>query len=425
MYKDKITIALLSVILCAAASVFSQTPSIRYISHSGEAIAMAGTPDGGIILSGHYWDGIGNEDPLIVALDPRGKVRWARLCEGPEGDYSESVAVTSDGTIYTAVSSRSFGTITPYGMIPNLLVIKMDLKGRILWKKIFGANEMMEHALVAATSDGGVVVATGLDRELFLLRLDSSGRLLWQRRFLSESDGDASFVAQTKDGGYLMGGFLFSASGAAIIRLDAGGNLLWARGYPDLYKPNSILETIAGDFIMSGISWNSSADAIVAKVDAQGTPVWARGFTGDFVEINSTNLTSNGEILVAGARNGKALFMRLSADGKMQWRRTLDRGDGSAANAVLEKETGKYIFAGRVSFYNDAYSSPILLGELDSKGNAGDCDTLLSPPVYIQKMTLQSQTLGLVMETQPALPSRTLQAPIPTLHLGTRSACSQ
>jgi hypothetical protein len=101
------------------------------------------------------------------------------------GGYDEAtagIARGTDGSIYMAGSTASFGTGADF-LHRNAYVVKLDPTGLIAWTRaIGGTNDEAAYGL-AATTDGGCII-TGYaqqtattDRDLFVAKLSATGAL--------------------------------------------------------------------------------------------------------------------------------------------------------------------------------------------------------------------------------------------------------
>jgi hypothetical protein len=174
------------------------------------------TRDGGAILAGTTTPypelGTVDSDIWMAKLDETGAVVWAKSFDQDEGDDGADVAETPEGEFIIA------GDVGPDWQHKNVLAMKTDADGAVVWQKQFGT----------ATEDGACALVLPKEGGSFLacmstfasgtwtgwgLRLNSDGRILWQSLYRWKAGTSAYWEAsvqnasQTADGGYLVAGY--------------------------------------------------------------------------------------------------------------------------------------------------------------------------------------------------------------------------
>ncbi len=297
-------------------AVLSQVFATRYGgSGSEEASGVARTPDGGFVMAGYTGSyGAGGDDILVIKTDSVGNLIWARAIGGPENDQAFAVAVTADAGIAIAGYSYSGSS----------------------W-----------HSAV-------------------LVKLDAGGTFLWARRFYyssSEYDDFYSLVV-SPDGGFILGGRDLSAFGPGVhdlllVKLNSTGGTVWSRGFRnDGWDDSwSIVPASGGDFVLVGRTEPPTTyddDILVMRFSgATGALVWARIFRGDTADwAYGVAVTPDGGFAVAGYSSSwgpgtSALILKVNSDGSLSWVR---RVAGSAAYSVAVAGDGGIVVAGTGGF---------------------------------------------------------------------------
>jgi len=132
---------------------------------------------------------------------------WSQVFGGPEYEWGNSVAQTSDGGYIVAGTTYSYGAGNG-----DIWLIKTDADGNQEWDELFGGSEVEYGESVAETSDGGYIVvgstmsyATG-HSDVWLIKTDAHGAEEWSELFGGTSYDGGYSVAVTSDGGYIIAG---------------------------------------------------------------------------------------------------------------------------------------------------------------------------------------------------------------------------
>jgi len=163
------------------------------------------TSDGGYVITG----GIGSlngGDMLLLKTDSTGNHLWNRTYGGPEFEMGRSVQETSDGGYIVTGDTWSYGEGEE-----DVYLVKTDSEGNLLWNRTFGGSDSDWGRSVEQSSDGGYIVAGWThtptrNQDVLVLKVDAEGDLLWSSRFGGSRDEWAISVQQTDDGGYIVTG---------------------------------------------------------------------------------------------------------------------------------------------------------------------------------------------------------------------------
>jgi TolB-like protein len=244
---------------------------------SWHAYPVQQTFDGGYIVAGNMilFDVI---HILLIKADANGNVQWAKIY-GVYWDNVYSVQQTSDGGYilagYTYPSSA--------GLI-DVFLVKTDANGNIIWAKTYGGTGYDYASSVQQTSDGGYIIASTTNSfgaggdDILLIKTDANGNIIWAKTYGGTNSDGATSVQQTSDGGYIVAGRTqsFGAGGydLLLIKTDANGNLIWAKTYGGMNDDEafSIQQTSDGEYIVAGFtaSFGVNGDIFLIKTDANG-----------------------------------------------------------------------------------------------------------------------------------------------------------
>ena len=245
--------------------------------------AMHQTPDGGTMLGGETLDAEGVfYRPWILKLDGGGGIAWQGTYGSFESESGLDVNRTADGGTIAARWSH----VNPAGG-EDFILFRLDDAGELLWSRSYGAPGVEVSARsVSPASDGGFVVAggAGLSSErridLLVIRVDGDGGILWQKAFGGNEDDSATSIRETADGGFVVSGQTLSfgagLSDVWVLRLDASGEAVWQRTYGGAGEEGDsrVITASDGGFVVASSTTSFGAgswDAWVLKLNPDGT----------------------------------------------------------------------------------------------------------------------------------------------------------
>ncbi len=237
------------------------------------------TSDGGFLVTGSSISYSNSEDIWILKLNGDGTVNWQKVIGGAGTDKAYSAVEDSGGNyVITGYYSTSQGS--------EIWVLKLSTNGNIIWQKIFGDNStgMEVGRSVTATSDGGYLIAGTTDsygngsKDLLIIKLDKNGNLMWSKVYGGAGSENAYTVIETSDGGYIVAGatdsFGAGLNDGWLIKIDNNGTIVWEKTYGG--SANDILwsvkETQDGGFVATGysVSFSGNLDMLIIKAGRDG-----------------------------------------------------------------------------------------------------------------------------------------------------------
>jgi hypothetical protein len=305
--------------------------------------ALQQTTDGGYILAGHTYSGVGgikatpnygDEDYWVVRIDSTGALLWERTLGGHRGDFGTCVLQTRDGGFLVggySFSDPSGNKTTPWYGARDIWLVRLNPQGDIMWDRSYGGSLYDSPARILQIDDGGFLLAgwsnSGIsanksspnhgDEDFWIVRIDAQGNRLWDQSFGGTRTDILNSIDATSDGGFILAGNSYSSPGGNktsptfgftdfwVVRVDALGNLLWDRsfgraGYDFLFD---VLHTSDGGFVLAGDSDlhppDFDVDAWLLRLDAEGQLIWQTTVGG---------LTADRAIALARAGDGGFLF---------------------------------------------------------------------------------------------------------------------
>jgi hypothetical protein len=230
-------------------------------------------------------------------------------------DYGQSATIDSDGNIYVAGESmQTWGSpIRLYGGVGDVVVVKYDTSGNMLWNTFLGTHVSNDYkASIAADNNGNIYVTgtsnaswgspinphPGSGADVFISKLNSNGALIWNT---------------------FLGGWTAYSAALQGIGIDGDGNV-YVTGY-------------SRDWGSPIIPITGTMNIFVAKLDSSGTLLW-NSFLGGFQSENSftLNVDQAGNVYVANrsqenwgspiepyTADQRTLIVKLDTNGALQW----------------------------------------------------------------------------------------------------------
>jgi hypothetical protein len=215
--------------------------------------------DGSYYITGICQEKGWDADAVVARLDVNGELRWTRTIGGIQSDVGNSIAASSDGGVVIAGTTSAIGTEEQ-----NSFLVKIDSTGTVRWSKTYTGAGFQGFSYVVPSSDGGFVMAGGTrpagmwNWDVYVVKVDSNGKLEWNR-LVGGSQADFGLgLIRTNDDGYAVTGLTESfGSGKRdlyLVKLDRNGDLLWTRtsGESNDDLGTGIVEVADGSFFSTG-----------------------------------------------------------------------------------------------------------------------------------------------------------------------------
>ncbi len=181
--------------------------------------AVTSTNDDKIVIVGKtsFRIGFGGGDFYIALLDKKGNVLWQKIMGTSAYDEANSVAVTSDNKIIAVGYTESFGRGKG-----DAWLIKLDLKGNIIWQKAIGGDGCDGANDVDVMPNGDIVFVGGWRSfkddggYAWVVKLDSEGNIITQKTY---SLGKFRSLDISNDGDIACVGYYYK-SGILVMKLN-------------------------------------------------------------------------------------------------------------------------------------------------------------------------------------------------------------
>jgi hypothetical protein len=248
-------------------------------SQDDYGLAIQQCADEGFIIAGAT-QSYGAREAWLIKTNAAGGMEWQqRFCGNrPPGGYFMTVLRTVEDD-YVAAGRNYLGDMSD----SDILVVKIDRNGTIIWEKLLGDPNCKDSALgIAATSDGcymitGQVEHQETEHDILLMKINENGEEVWIRTFNETIFFDTGLsVKETNDRGFLIAGevgtnlnnpVLFNA---ILIKTDSTGMKEWSMIYGKAGSESfyEALQTPNEGYIAGGFTTSygaGSQDALLIK----------------------------------------------------------------------------------------------------------------------------------------------------------------
>lgn len=331
-------------------------------------------------------------DLFTLKMDSTGELSWSRTFGGDNGEYVSSGIETSDNGFIIAGDTHSFGA-GDY----DAWFLKRANNGMIQWQKRFGIIGTSDEYFtdIIETNDNkyilvGYCTLSDDNKNIVVMKFDENGDIVWQKGFGGDGEDRADSVIQTADNGYILVGYTFSFgqgnSDGWIIKINSIGNLEWQKviGSSGTDRISAIQQTTDQGYIMAGHYEPNLAgvsDLWVIKMNNDGDIEWQYSFGGAGHEWAESVLEKpDGGYIVCGntnsAGNGDYDFWisKLTHDGTVEWQKTYGGIAADEAKSLQLTADGGYIAAGYTISYG-AGSNDIWVIKLNEDGECPPLDS--------------------------------------------------
>ncbi len=370
------SVALTVLILLWFVNIFAQAPDTAWTKTYGGldgdgSNAVQQTIDGGYIITGWtYLLMTGQCDVYLVKTDVSGDTLWTRKYGGIGNEWAFSVQETFDSGYIIAGATGSFQNPG------DVLLIKTDVDGNILWSKLYG-GEYAEWAFsVQQTSDSGYIIVGCTcsygqgGGDVWILKTDTKGDTLWTKTYGGIKDDDGRSVRETTGGGYVIVGNTgldsISSGDIWLLKTDNYGDTIWTKTYGGINddEGSSVQQTYDGGYIIAGATTSFGAgdwDVYLLRTDSLGDTLWTRTFDGPGADLGRSVIETNDGYVIAGSSSGDVLLLKTDFNGNLLWSRKWGGTDGDGAYSVQNTSDGGYIISGMTNSFGAGLSDVYLI----------------------------------------------------------------
>ena len=272
-----------------------------------------------INLEGYEVEGLtplGAKDAVLIKFDYNGKIIWAKNWGGSDIDIFSTLQMDKNGdfliTGYTY--STNITGLTNFGDKDGI-VIKMSSNGEILWQKSWGGSAADQFIHNIILSDGSFVTfgrtsssdIEGLNnngnQDVLIIKYDKNGEILWKKNFGTEEYDNYSAAVNVNDEIVFVLGAIsmetYDTLWYKLYKIDNNGNTLYERQLDIVVNK---MYSIGDNFFIIGCNFEGNADYLTVKYNSNCEEIWREGFGGSDIELLNLMLQiSNNEYYVSGS----------------------------------------------------------------------------------------------------------------------------
>ncbi len=303
------------------------------VAAKGESTALTTGTGKSIVWNSSTYQAGAASASYSLRLSPSGLVNGAAVTSsafnldntGSERYWAKAYGVALQSIVGRAVSESLDGTYFVAGEnndgFSRLWVAKLGSDGTALWDKKFSAA-VGEARAVAATPDGGCVVAGVYDSKPAIFRLSSAGAVSWFKTY--DTAGYFSSIRYFSDttGEYMVAAGKNSGNDAWLLKLTSSGAVGWQYSYGSDSEFNSIRQTSDLGYIACGTISTRNNDIWVVRLSSAGGVVWQQAFdwaASAEVGFDAQPMANGGYVVLGNSdqRTKDAVVFVLKSDGSV------------------------------------------------------------------------------------------------------------
>lgn len=270
-------------------------------------------PDKSYIVLGTSSNTVVGVSHLFIAnIDTNGVQVWHQQFTYPEHETAYQIQISSDNKLIILGYSKIYTQNTG-----DILLIKTDLSGNLIWRKIIGSPTIDEKytSLQILNNNKGYLIG-GTERpsnfKIAVSIIDTSGNVIWNKVNGNSSQNIyANTICQTYDKGYFIGGQ--AGFQGWLWKLDSTGTIQWSNSYGltayttvrevKQLSDSSLVYITADSYLHVN---GSSRRGLLAKLDKNGNLLWEKFYNRPtsgqlLMNLNGFNFTKDKGFIITGA----------------------------------------------------------------------------------------------------------------------------
>ncbi len=286
---------------------------------------------------------------------------WSAAFGLEHDDQGVSVITTSDLGYVIA------GNSTSYSNSNDIVVIKVDATGKVLWEKQYGYDStILANAMISTFDEcfvlvGGSSLGVGFS-DIFLIKLANNGGKMWERSHGGAYYDEGYGLAQATDNGFFLAGIVGRSPDnmdAGFIKTNIQGNQEWelTMGEEGLheYATGACLSQ-EGRYIVCGYTvdiMTGNTSSWLAKIHASAGFLWKKDFSPnphchlvDIIPASDEGFIAVGYTDPANDSVQDFWLLKVDAEGNQQWQHIYGSAADEKAYALCAADDGGYVVVG-------------------------------------------------------------------------------
>lgn len=290
---------------------------------------------------------------IILNAEDMPAITTQKTYGGSQSEGARAIVHSSDGHyVIAGTTNSSDGDVSSFkGGSGDAWLLKTKEDGEMVWESCIGGSDW-DWLTDVIQSKAGTYFAVGRSRsndgnvsgnhgatDGLIAKVDNEGAVLWTRQYGGSSDDEFSSITQTADGNFVAVGYTQSDIGDAIshawiVKFDTNGEIIWEKAY--------------------GGSGEEDANAVVATADGG-------------IAVGGLADSNNGDVDGQRISNQAGWFLKLDADGKIEWQRIVQEKEEGIINDIAVTNNGDFILVGVQNGRRSQIAAFTLL--MDKEGN--------------------------------------------------------
>jgi len=210
---------------------------------------------GNFYISGNTFSfGVGGQDIFLLKCDNQGNLLWQKTWGGPRTDYGCSVIAAASGA-YILGFTNSFNAANVTALL------KFDTQGNLLWQRTWEGGLMNGTQNSWQDGEGNLYLTgwyryEGTNDDILTMKFDSQGNLLWAKTWGGSDMDRALIVNGDQQGRIVVSGFCHSIQpgeeNLALLEYDTDGHLLRQRVWQSNSAGCALAFDRTGSLLVSG-----------------------------------------------------------------------------------------------------------------------------------------------------------------------------
>lgn len=289
---------------------------------------------------------------LFVVLD---QAFAQKIYGGSQSEWGAAVFWVDDEK-YVVGSTDEFGSAES-----DILVIKTDNEGEIIWSKCYGGASEDFAVRAILTKDSAILIGGGTrsfgveKTDFYLLKIDLDGDVLWEKTIGGDAHETLNYIVNGKENNYFFGGFGRSNDSrdywpGVIGNISADGEILWYKSVIDIHRDVLCRDAVAtkdGGCVVIGFMLKvpSGSEGLYLKFDSTGTVEWTE--VAKSISCVGIQEGQNGDFIVAGEFGGRTVLQRIDSLGWILESREFNRA--FAPQYLEKKDSNTFVVLSRAA----------------------------------------------------------------------------